>query len=294
MLTSVLASMRILGGILVVLWGSGVAAEIAPSEPAPGTRKLPVPAAISQSVALPSLRPGSPAEALPVAAEFGPPGSRAEFTATSFERPRVRPEARDPELPSAQWNDEPQGALWTRSMISALMGHGSEVLATVPEDIAEWCPAYAQNSRDDRAAFWVGLMSAIAHHESRHLPHVVGAGQYYGLLQIYPPTARAVDCRAASGDALKGGSANLSCAVRIMAEVVPEHDAVAIHSGGWRGIANQWGPMTRRSVREELRDWTREQDYCQLAPLASAPRPPARPFDLVRSEAPDDGLRVRG
>lgn len=253
-----LAGMRILGGILVVLWGSGVASGIVLAEPAPGTRTRDAPLVTPDAaLAVPSRRDP---RASPYATQ---PHPGVEAPAD----PPLRPRARDPYRPAAQWDDEPRGALWTRSMLSALEGHGAEILATVPSDIADWCPAYPQNTRTERAAFWVGLMSAIAYHESRHIAGAVGAGRYFGLLQIYPSTARSVDCRAESGDALKRAAANLSCAVRIMAEVVPDHRAVAVNSGGWLGIANQWGPLTRASVRSELRDWTRRQDYCVLAPL---------------------------
>lgn len=277
-----LAGMRILGGILVVLWGSGVAAEFATADSTPGTRTKETLLAIPDGTAAAPLRPvirGSPYALNP------PP----RFQTGARARAPMRPRARDPYRPAAQWDDEPRGALWTRSMMSALEGHGAEVLATVPSDIGDWCPAYARNGREERAAFWVGLMSAIAHYESRHVPSAVGAGSFFGLLQIYPPTARGVDCRAGTGDALKRATANLSCAVRIMAEVVPQHDAVAVNSGGWRGIANQWGPVTRASIRSELRDWVSRQDYCAVEPAASPPRPQARPAGAVRSGTPADG-----
>ena len=292
MISAMLAGMRILGGILVVLWGSGALAETVPTPPAPGTRTQEAPAAaIPQTTAPLPLRPHDRIPSLLEAAKFEarrrPAGGRAPA-------PPLRPMARDAYLPAAQWDTEPRGALWTRSMMSALTGHGREVVDTVPRDIADWCPAYVRNDPDRRAAFWVGLMSAIAHYESRYRPAVVGAGSYFGLLQIYPPTARSVDCRAETGEALKLGTANLSCAVRIMAEVVADHRAIAMRSDGWLGIANQWGPMTRSSVRADMAAWTRQQDYCQTPPLASPPRPTARPADVVRSEARADGSPAPG
>ncbi|SHI61163.1 transglycosylase SLT domain-containing protein [Wenxinia saemankumensis] len=204
--------------------------------------------------------------------------------------PPARPRARDPYLPAAQWNDESRGPLWTRVMMSALEGHGAEVPATIPADIATWCPGYEQASLRDRRAFWTGLMSGIAYYESRFQPEVVGAGLYHGLLQIYPSTADAVDCRADSGSELQSGTANLSCAVRIMSVVVPDHDVVA---AGGRGIANQWGPMSHGWVRDEIAEWTRSQDYCQIAPLDTVPRPQDRPYALLTTPGPA-GAPVRG
>ncbi|KIQ68566.1 lytic transglycosylase domain-containing protein [Wenxinia marina] len=278
-----LASTRILGGILAVVWGLAAIAEEDLAEMA-------TPGALAGEAAPVELA-ADPAVLGPIPRPLSRPG--APVVLHLYPAP-VRPRARDPYLPAAQWNDRPEGPLWTRTMISALEGHGHEVIETVPDDISEWCPAYAGNDADERAAFWVGLMSGVSHYESRHIPDVVGAGLYYGLLQIYPGTADAVDCRADSGSELRSAVPNLSCAVRIMSVVVPDHQAVGLRRGGWQGIANQWGPMTRNFAREAIRDYTRSQDYCQVGMIRSAPRPPARPYDLVRTAGPDDASRGPG
>mgnify|MGYP001952272660 CR=1 FL=1 len=205
----------------------------------------------------------------------------------------MRPRARDPYLPNTRWQEEggASRALWTRAMMSALEAQGAEIDDVIPADIGTWCPAYAGNSAEERRAFWVGLMSAVAWYESRFIPDVVGGGNlYYGLTQILPSTARAVGCRAGDGSSLLSPEANLSCAVRIMAVVVPDHQAVARVGGRNRGIASQWGPMTHGWAREEMAAWTREQDYCRIEPILvdSAPRPPARPeaLPLVTRNSP--------
>lgn len=188
----------------------------------------------------------------------------------------------EPDLPATQWDHRPEAEGWTRAALDALGTFGQEVVATVPRDIERWCPAYPDNPPETRAAFWVGLMSAIAHYESRHIPDVVGGGNlYYGLMQIYPPTARSVGCAARSGEALLSGEANLSCAVRILAVVVPDHEAIALREGGWRGVANQWGPMTRDFARSEMAQWTRAQDYCQPQEDHAASRVAADPLRMA-------------
>ena len=69
-----------------------------------------------------------------------------------------------------------------------------------------------------RRAFWVGMMSALSKHESTYNTRAVGGGDlWYGLLQIYPDTARRYGCRARKGEALNNPVENLSCAARIMA-----------------------------------------------------------------------------
>lgn len=194
----------------------------------------------------------------------------------------LRPEARDPYLPAARWDDTEDGALWTRVAMSAFAAHAPEITGVVPRDIGTWCPAYEAADEDQRRAFWVGMMSALAYHESRFLPHVAGGPDlWFGVMQIYPPTARGYDCRATTGNALRDPTENLSCATRIMAVTVPRDEAIAVHDGRWRGIAADWGPMVSRIKRNDMIEWTRSQNYCVPAALLSVPIPPSRPDDAT-------------
>ncbi|WP_108384567.1 transglycosylase SLT domain-containing protein [Yoonia sediminilitoris] len=188
--------------------------------------------------------------------------------------PDVRPVKRDMFLPRARWDFKPGGQLWTRAAMSAVAGHAAVLTSVVPRDIDRWCPAYADHGTDKRRAFWVGMMSALAKHESTYRPAAVGGPDlWYGLLQIYPATARGYGCRATSGAALKNPTENLSCAARIMAVTVPRDNAVAFFDRRWRGVAADWGPMTKRGKIAEMAAWTSAQSYCQ--PLMNM-RPVAR------------------
>lgn len=197
-----------------------------------------------------------------------------------------RPVARDPYLPAARWDDIEDAALWTRVAMSAFAANAPEITDVVPRDIETWCPAYVDADEEQRRAFWVGMMSALAYHESRFLPHVAGGPDlWFGVMQIYPPTARGYECRATTGNALRDPTENLSCATRIMAVTVPRDEAVAVHDGRWRGVAADWGPMVSRSKRNDMIEWTRAQNYCIPAAMLSVPIPPARPEDLLASQA---------
>ena len=208
----------------------------------------------------------------PLAAQPGADGADLQSSPVPPQRP-----AR--EQPTARWDDAAGGGRFTQATIDALKAHGAQLAQTVPSDIAAWCPAYASSGPRGRRAFWVGMISAIAWYESRYQPDVVGgSGRYYGLMQISPATARSVGCRAGSGEALKSGSANLACTVRILAHVVPRHGVISARTSGWRGISNQWGPLRREGVRNDIKSWLSQQSYCQrnIAPVTS-PRPVARP-----------------
>lgn len=207
----------------------------------------------------------------------------------------LRPGLRDTwAVPRLRWDDHPRGARWTSAVMSALRGHGAPLLDVVPRDIQAWCPGYPSADRAQRAAFWAGLVSTLAWHESTHRPRAVGGGgRWFGLVQIAPGTARWRNCEVRTGQALLDGPANLRCGIRIMAITVPRDGVVA---EGMRGVAADWGPFHSRRKREDMRNWVRGQDYCQAmtrpamrpeglsagraVPLAGQTRPVLRPVGL--------------
>lgn len=163
-------------------------------------------------------------------------------------------------LPPARWDEIPEADAWSAAVVRALNTHAADLPDLVPDDIDAWCPAYPAADRAGREAFWVGLVSALAFHESTHRPQAVGGnGRWFGLMQIYPPTARHFGCQARSGEDLLQPTANLSCALRIMARTVPRDEVV---SEGMRGVAADWGPFHSRRKREDMRAWLRAQPYC--------------------------------
>jgi hypothetical protein len=186
-----------------------------------------------------------------------------------------RPAARDNELPRARWENRGDGPLWTRVVISAVESHGQGLLKTVPRDIGDWCPAYAENGAEERAAFWAGLLSTLARYESTWNPRAVGGGgRWFGLMQIYPPTAEFRDCRVRSGEGLQHGPANLNCAVRIMNVTVPRDAAISVKDSQWRGVAADWGPIRNDWMRRDMQRYTKRQVYCRRLEEV---RPRARP-----------------
>jgi Transglycosylase SLT domain len=156
-------------------------------------------------------------------------------------------------LPATRWDHRPEADDWTRATLEALKSEGAVLLSSTPTDIDTYCPGYETASNDERAAFWVGMFSAIAKYESTWNPSAKGGGgRYLGLLQISPATARYVGC---DSKGLLDGATNLDCAVRIAANRVPS-SAVA-------GLTTDWGPMHDRSKRAEVAAWTSAQSYCQ-------------------------------
>lgn len=216
--------------------------------------------------------------AAPLAAEEQRPA--APMMPHAIEKPAVghraaRPRARDNALPRARWEHRGNGELWTRVALAAITTHGRALLDVVPDDIAEWCPAYPEHGQEERAAFWAALLSTLSRYESTWNPRAVGGGgRWFGLLQIYPPTAEFRECRVQTGEGLKHGPSNLNCAVRIMAVTVPRDNAISVKDKRWRGVAADWGPIRNDWMRRDMQRYTKRQTYCR--PLSEV-RPKARP-----------------
>jgi hypothetical protein len=186
-----------------------------------------------------------------------------------------RPPAREAYVPRARWEYREGGMLWTRVALAAVKTHGAPLTQVVPRDIDEWCPAYPDQGKKERAAFWTALVSTLSRYESTWRPSAVGGnGRWFGLMQIYPPTAEFRGCRVQTGEGLKSPAANLNCAVRIMAITVPRDNAISVLDGRWRGVAADWGPIRTEWMRRDMQRYTKRQPYCRLL---SEVRPKKRP-----------------
>jgi hypothetical protein len=166
------------------------------------------------------------------------------------------------ERPAMRWDHRPEAANWTNISMNMIAANDAVLAKQVPADIDRFCPGYDTASLPERRAFWAGLLSATAKHESTWNPAASGGGgRYIGLMQISPQTARAYRCEATSASALKNGEANLACAIKIMSTQVGRDGVVA--GGGNRGIGRDWGPFRVASKRSDIAGWTKSQDYCE-------------------------------
>ncbi|AMY68493.1 transglycosylase SLT domain-containing protein [Frigidibacter albus] len=188
------------------------------------------------------------------------------LTAFVFLAACVQPVEAPATAPVTRWDHRPEALHWTEATLTALETDGAVLATTVPADIATFCPGYATASLEDREAFWVGMLSALAKHESTWNPKASGGGgKWLGLMQIAPGTARAYKCEATSASALKDGSANLACAVKIAARQVGKDRAIVSNgSGSWAGLARDWAPMRSSGKVAEMAAWTRAQPYCRV------------------------------
>lgn len=177
----------------------------------------------------------------------------------------VQPGDGDAVTPAMRWDHRPEALHWTQSTLAALDTDGAVLATTVPADIDTFCPGYVEAGLEERQAFWSGLFSALAKHESTWNPAASGGGgKWLGLLQIAPGTARAYNCDATTAAALKDGAENLECAVKIAARQVGRDRAIVSNGQpGWEGLARDWAPMRSSSKVAEMAAWTRAQPYCR-------------------------------
>lgn len=189
---------------------------------------------------------------------LGALAAAAVLAACAAPVPAPEPEA----PPSMRWDFHPEAPAWTAATLSALESDAAELDDIVPADVAIYCPAYAEKSEEERRAFWAGLFSALAKHESGWNPAAAGGGgRWIGLLQISPATADYYGCAADSARELKDGGANLTCGVRIAARQVLRDGLVA--GNGARGVGRDWAPFRSAAKRADIAAWTRAQSYCQ-------------------------------
>lgn len=169
-------------------------------------------------------------------------------------------------LPTMGWDHRAEGNDWTRATLAALRDEGAVLLQTEPDDISRFCPQYAEATEPERAAFWAGLLSALAKYESGWNPAAQGGGgRWQGLMQIAPKTADYYDCDAQTASGLRDGASNLQCAVKIAAVQVQRDGAVVQDDAGrWAGVARDWMPMRDAAKRAEIAAWTSAQPYCAV------------------------------
>ena len=166
-----------------------------------------------------------------------------------------------PQPVAMRWGDRAGADAWTEATMAALEQHGDAMVARVPRDIAAFCPGYEDQNADGRRAFWAGLMSSVAKHESTWNPRASGGGgKWLGLMQIAPATWRHYGC---NGQILNGAD-NMACAVKIASRQVGRDNAVASADGNWRGVARDWAPMRSPKKRADIAAWTAAQPYCTV------------------------------
>ncbi|QJD15911.1 lytic transglycosylase [Paracoccus sanguinis] len=166
------------------------------------------------------------------------------------------------EPPAMRWGDE--NPEWTVATLDALETEGVALLSSMPSDVLQYCPGYATASRENRAAFWAGLLSNVVTRQATGGATggvlARGGGKALSLMGLSSVSRRAHGC----GGGAEGGEVVLRCAVKVMAAQVGRDNAIAGGSGSrWLGAAREWLPLRSAQSRADIAGWTRQQSYCR-------------------------------
>ena len=124
-------------------------------------------------------------DAMPAAYPAPRPGTLR--TATAAPALSLRPMPRDAwAAPALRWDGHPRDMDWTLAAMAALRGAGGLAREYRSTRHRRLVPGLRDGRPPaQRRAFWAGLVSALAWHESTHREEAVGGGgRWFGLVQI--------------------------------------------------------------------------------------------------------------
>ena len=155
---------------------------------------------------------------------------------------------------TARWDGEtPHARDWSRVVMDALEQHGAELLACVPSDIRDFCPAFPDD-KARRARFWLYLLSCIAEFESSFKPNETfreSNGEISaGLLQLSFGNAGPYSCDFSTEQDVLDPAKNLSCGVLIMQKLVVEDNVIS--GGNNKGASRYWSTLRPNHARLPL------------------------------------------
>ena len=134
-----------------------------------------------------------------------------------------------------------RASAWEEMTAAALKSDGAELISTVPSDIGAYCPGYARATADERRTFWGGVLATVWH---------VRQGQ---------PSPTAAGCQAGEDE-----QAAMACTVRLVTARVAGDGAIfGDSSRGWLGLARNWLPFRRSSLRAEVAAWGASRSFCR-------------------------------
>lgn len=180
-------------------------------------------------------------------------------------------------LPLPLWEKQiGEGPLWTKALWKVLDIEGKDLLSVIPADKNLFCPNYAKLSLDQRKAYWIFMLSAMAQFESsfrpqatHHEPFLDGKANNVisrGLLQISFESGKAYQCHVDSEQDLHDPVKNLTCGVRILNRWVFRDGRIAGKVVRWRGGARYWSVLRAANKKSYLSilKWSQNLSICKI------------------------------
>ena len=146
----------------------------------------------------------------------------------------------------AAWKLVNKDAEWTR--ISKITVKHTNLINLIPKDIDKFCPNYQNLNSDEKAKFWVGLISIVTKPESNFDPRQTYTEKTIfdkngknvvsrGLLQISQESANAYGCNIQQEKDLHKPEINLNCGAKILSKLVTKDQVIGTY-----------GPKTNKST----------------------------------------------
>jgi Transglycosylase SLT domain len=175
----------------------------------------------------------------------------------------------------ARWDGKhPDADLWTRATVTAIDIYGEHLLTSSPEDIKSYCPRFASLGREEKKAFWVQMISAIAEKENGKFDPALAFKETFknskgefvmsrGLLQLSFESANNYGCGFKTEAALENPQKNLACGVRILDHWVRRENVMSQREEDeWMGPAKYWSVLRKSKTREFISTATATLPIC--------------------------------
>ncbi len=179
------------------------------------------------------------------------------------------------EFPALWDGKHPDSLRWTRATVLAIEEHGEDMLTSMPSDIDSYCPRFRGLQRQEKIAFWVHLISAIAQKESGMDPTKEYREGFEnskqervmsrGLLQLSLESANhpKYGCGFASEAEIEDPIKNLTCGVRILNHWMRMEPVISRGTEKeWYGASKYWGVLRTSETRSFISTKTSELPIC--------------------------------
>jgi hypothetical protein len=176
----------------------------------------------------------------------------------------------------SDWEAMPQSKQWNDIVLNALDLYGQGMLTTKSvKDGKQFCANFDSLTRDDRKAFYLMMISAMARYESSFKTESQYKESFKdengeniisrGLLQISKGSSRYYDCGITDAQMLHDPKMNLECGVRILNKWIVKDECLACRENEkWLGGARYWAVL--RNTREsfnKIKNKTKSINICK-------------------------------
>lgn len=176
----------------------------------------------------------------------------------------------------ALWDGKhPDAIKWTRATVLAIERYGHDMLANEPSDIKSYCPQFSLLKKEEKIAFWVHMISAIAQKESDFNPTKPYVETFTdkngervvsrGLLQLSLESVNnpLYGCKIKKAEELDDPLKNLVCGVKILNHWMRTEPVITRNEGKeWLGAAKYWGVLRTSDTVSFIKNATSDLPIC--------------------------------